>query len=81
MSEVKISVLKRSNGFYGVYVNGNRQENLYSNAPLTVSVDLLFNTIEMASRGHEKVDIEFTCDEERFKSGLPSLQDYLLGNK
>jgi hypothetical protein len=78
----QIYVLKRSNGFIGIYVNGHKQENLKSNFPITDRSSSLFDSImrEFKDQAHNHntiCEIIFTEDEENFKSGLPSFTDYL----
>lgn len=82
----QIYVLKRSNGFIGIYVNGHKQENLVSNFSSKDWSSILFDTVnnEWLKQCREfgnVCEILFTDDEEPFKSGLPSLEQYLGGLK
>lgn len=77
----KIYVLKRSNGFYGIYVNGTTQEHLACNDVLSTKTESFFNRIMLELKDQAKkgliCEIIFTEDEDKFKSGLPSFQEYL----
>jgi hypothetical protein len=77
--ENTIIVLKRSNGMYGIYINGNKQENLVSNASLTDKTQYLIDRLIIEQAKYPDAKIIFTDKEECFKSGLPSLQEYLGG--
>ena len=75
---MQIFILKRSNGFIGIYVNGHKQENLASNFPQSMKADFLFDRVMFeVSNQSQPCEIIFTEDEKKFKSGLPSLQEYL----
>jgi hypothetical protein len=75
--ENTIIVLKRSNGMYGIYVNGNRQEHLQSNASQTERASTLIDRILFESSKFENVNIVFTDKEKPFESGLPDLLSYI----
>jgi len=73
-----IYVLKRSNGFFGIYVNGKEQEHLRTNSTLSMSAECLIDTVlcEMKTLVGA-VSIWFTEDESEFKSNLPKLEEFV----
>lgn len=78
----QIYVLKRSNGFIGIYVNGHKQENLASNFPADDNAVSLFDRVMTEYKWQANnlgtiCDILFVDNEEDFKSGLPSFTDYM----
>ena len=80
----QIFVLKRSNGFCSIYVNGHNQNNLVSNFPLTDKAENLFDRVmqEFKNQAHNYdtiCEIIFTDNEESFKSDLPKFYEYLGG--
>ena len=77
--KTKIYVLKRSNGFCGIYVNGKTQQHLESNFPLSDRGEYFFWNIIRIQNQYKNCEIIFTENEEEFKSNLPSLQEYLQG--
>lgn len=76
-----VYVLKRSNGFYGIFVGGKKQENLQCNSCLKDHSNYMFDYIkyELDKLVKNKIEYEvvFTTNEDEFKSGLPSLEQYL----
>ena len=77
--KIQIFILKRSNGFIGIYVGEFAQTNLKCNFKHSMSADYLFSRIvsEIEHLHHYPVEIIFTEEEEKFNSGLPSIQEYL----
>lgn len=73
----KIFVLKRDNGFCGIYKDGKGQENLVSNSPMSDSMGQLVNSLLEYG---DDYDIIFTDDNESFKTNLPSLSAFLGAN-
>jgi len=71
-----IYILKRSNGFYGVYVNGKQQEHLKTNSPLSMPAKYLIDKVlhEM-KKIVGPITILFTDDESEFQNDLPKLED------
>ena len=72
-----IYVLKRNNGFIGIYVDGKKDKNLVSNFYGETSTKYFFDRLKMECDRFNDYGIEFTENEEEFKSGLPTLQEYL----
>ena len=81
--KIQIFILKRSNGFIGIYVGEFAQENLVCNFEHSMKASYLFDRItsEISNLHQYPVEIIFTEEEEKFVSGLPSLQEYLISNK
>jgi hypothetical protein len=73
-----IYVLKRSNGLFGVYVNGKQQAHLKSNSSLTMPAEYLIDTVlrEM-KKVVGAVFVYFTDDESEFQNDLPKLEDII----
>lgn len=76
-----IYVLKRSNGFIGIYVDGKKQENLTSNFSQRDHSDVMFSHIayeinKIVNEGNNYQMI-FTTNEEEFRSNLPTLSEFL----
>jgi len=73
-----LHVVKRSNGCYGIYVDGK----LVSNSFLTDTAETLINLVLIrASELKERPDIIFTDDDTKFQSNLPKLEDYLCAKQ
>lgn len=72
-----IIVLRRTNGFFGIYVNGNKQENLVHNSSLTDRVEYFIDRLMVEISKYPDAIISFTDKEDEYKSGLPSLEQYL----
>ena len=75
--EHKMYVLKRTNGMMGIYVGGHGHEHLQSNFSQRERASDLFDSIRYVQEKHKRLTgtyctVEFTVDEEAFKSGLLS---------
>jgi len=77
----QIFVLKRSNGFVGIYVNGKQQSNLTNNFPADMKSEYLFDMVklELKNQANKGIicDVIFTDEEESFKSNLPKLESFI----
>ena len=62
--KIQIFVLKRSNGFMGIYVGSHKHKNLVSNFPQSMKADHLFDMIMMeVNHQSQPCEIIFTEDE------------------
>lgn len=75
-----ITVLKRSNGMFGIYVNGCKQSDLVCNSSLRDSTEYFINRLMMETARYPEAKIVFTDNEEPFRTGLPSLEDWLAAH-
>lgn len=75
--ETTLYLLKRSNGFYGIYKNGKTQDELISNSPLTNRVDVLINRILLEKGDANDVKVIITDNESEFYCGLPKLSEFI----
>lgn len=75
-----ITVLKRSNGMFGIYINGCEEKNLVCNSCLRDSSEFLINRLMMETARYPDAQIVFTDNEGPFQTGLLSLEDWLARN-
>lgn len=75
----QIYVLKRPNGFCGIYVNGHQQKNLVSNFPLKDSAEYLFDRVMMEYKYQARennciCDIIFCENAEDFEPSVTQIR-------